>query len=248
MNFERRDFLRMGAAGIAGGVFASQSGLAQNYDEQNERTGTIAEFRGGTGSLHLKLKLDKAKPPGTLDLQLDNFRRGADYKHGGEKSLVMRGFFQPSLPNAKPISLHRSYFSADDAQIFVRLGDDHHWTSLVFSPTDDPNVVFVTVWNDNSPPDTFRVNKKKFNDERKPALRDYILDKRDKLPSLKGERNPPDISAEDLENLLDKDPDYLEFVRGKRYLYQHAAVVDFACAFTITMVPGAALFVVDWEG
>lgn len=282
MNFERRDFLRAGAAGLAGAMLGVESAYSQSTDKSGVVTpDSIIEFGSGTGSLHIELKFtEKAKAPGTLDLRLDNFRRGS-FKPGFEKSLIMSGSFQPAATSQPATKLYRSYFSVDEIQVFARLADDNHSTTLVFSPTNDndQNIVFLTVWNDLNPPETFRVDKNKFKNERqqyssdqkqpnppsrvtedrekvselkgsrsRPNPQHYVLDDRGKLLDLKGSRTPPEITAEDLENALDKHPDYVAFARGKKYMRLHAAMVDFACLFIVVAVPGGELFIVDWEG
>jgi len=280
MNFERRDFLRAGAAGLAGAMFGLESAYGQSTDKSGPVTSdSTIEFGSGTGSLHIELKFnEKAKTPGTLDLRLDNFRRGS-FKPGFEKSLIMSGSFQPVAANHPATKLYRSYFSVDGLQVFARLVDDNHSTTLAFSPTSDQNILFLTVWNDSKPPETFRVDKNKFrgagqqypSDQKqpnppsgvtedrekaselkgsrtRPNPQSYVLDDRWKLLDLKGSRTPPEITAEDLENALDKHPDYVAFARGKKYMRLHAAVVDFVCLFVVVAVPGGELFVVDWEG
>ena len=244
MNFERRDFLCFGAAGLAGAIFSAESAYGQSAHKRESESADSIEFRGGSGSLQVELKLDNPRSPGTLELQLDNFRRGS-FKSGFEKVLIMNGSFRATGGQTK--RLHRSYFSIDEVQVFARLVDDRHSTSLMFTPTAEPNIDFLTVWNDTKPPETFRIDETKFKSrEQKPE--DYILDDRGKSLELKGLRTPPEISAEDLENSLDNHPDYLAFVRGKKYMRVHAALRSFACAFMVLMVPGGALFIADWEG
>ena len=244
MNFERRDFLRAGAVGLAGAMFSVESAYGQSGHKSEGEKGDSIEFRGGSGSLKVELKLDNPRSPGVLELQLDNFRRGS-FSAGFEKSLIMNGSFRPN--SGQPKRLHRSYFSIDDAQVFARLVDDHHSTNLMFTPTADPNIYFLTVWNDTKLPETFRIDETRFRSrDQKPQ--EYILDDRGQTLELKGLRTPPEISAEDIENILDNHPDYLAFVRGKKYRHGHAALRSFACAFMVLVVPGGALFIADWEG
>ncbi|HET9741744.1 MAG TPA: hypothetical protein VFQ00_03245 [Terriglobales bacterium] len=234
MNFDRRDFFRVGAAGLAGGALEIGTLFAQER-KGGGKSDTTAEFRGGTSSLALDLKL----PPGTLQLQLE------DFEHGRDKTLEMTGSFQ-SMSGTKT-ALYRSYFCVDDAtQVFARLGDDRHWTTLVTSHTDKPQIESLTVWNDTRSPESFHIDTNKFGPGTKPE--DYILEGRGGSLDLKGSRNPPSITAEDLANAVDNNPDYLAFTRGKGLTRQHATLVEFVCRFIIIAVPGGALFSLFWQG
>ena len=256
MNFERRNFLRIGAAGVTGTMLGLQPVLGEspNITDENQGQPPTIEFKGGTGSLHVRLNLtlsDKARTPGVLDLQLDNFNHGS-FNSGYEKSLIMKGKFRPTGPGAKDYhsatQLYRSYFSENQTHVFVRLIDDQHETTLLFRPTRESNFKSVTVWHDTNAPQTFEVDENRFVRARGKDPQDYIRDYKGQALDLKGQRQPPEISAEELERALDNHPDYLSFVRGKKYQNQHAAVVSFACAFTVLVVDGGALFVADWEG
>jgi hypothetical protein len=249
MNFERRNFLRVSTAGLAGTVFNLESALAQEVqrpekspgpDAQHQDTSRKrAEFRSGSGSLSLYLKLNS----GTLDVHADNFNRGRD------AGAILAGTFTPSKGDA--VALYRSYFCVDGArQVFCRLGDDDHWTSLVLATTADADVYSLTLWQDAGLPEMFRFSKKAFlavaSAPGRPDPQKYILD--DRGPALKpdGSRKPPNITMEELINVLDDDRDYLAFVRGKRLSHQHATHAVFACFF-YTKVFDAILGPV-WEG
>ena len=235
MNFKRRDFIRMGTAGLAGSVLAYESSAAQER-ERHEASDAKAEFTGGTGSLDLNLKLK----PGTFDLRLDNFNRGP------EKVLVMDGTFHPT--SGPKIKLHRSYFCADGGnQIFARLGDDGKWTSVLLSATENKGVQSLTVWNDLARPQSFGIDTNKIHLKAKPG--DYVVEGNSSSLDLKGARTPPPaVPPEDLANALDNNPDYLAFVRGRGLTRRHAAPAEIGCVFIVWLVPGGDLLYAFWQG
>lgn len=241
MKFERRDFFRLGAAGLAGSAFSWESAFGQDKDrDQDAKSGAIAELRGGSGTLYLELKLRS----GTLKLQVEEFRSGKDH------AAVARGTF--ARAGGARIKLYRSFFCVDDArQVFARLGDDDHWTSLLLARTDDANVESLTVWNDAKPSESFRIDKKKFlavaNTKGGPNPQDYIIDGKNGNPDLKGSRMPPDVTVEDLENALDNNRDYLAFRRGDRPPRQHASLAAFECGFLVVGVIGGVFFWIPWD-
>ncbi|HYL15688.1 MAG TPA: hypothetical protein VEV41_21820 [Terriglobales bacterium] len=237
MNFERRDFLRLGTAGLTS-VLALEPAFGQRADKDRDaRSNTVAELKSANGSLAVKLKLDKAKPPGTLEMQFDEFSIGKD------TAMIAQGTFSP-LSGAQ-MKLYRSFFSTDNArQVFARLGDDDHWTSLLLASTENPHVESLAVWNDNKDPETFRINKEKFADGAKPQ--EYILDNRGGSLDLNGTRKPPDITMEDLENALDDNSDYLVFRRGK-IMHHHAVKREFPCTYIVIAVPGGGIIQVGWN-
>ena len=172
MSCERRNFLRASTAGLAGMVFnwenafaqekfAGQDAQRQDYSRvptQAQHPG-LAEFKGGSGSLLLHLKLRA----GILDVQVENFA------HGEDKAFIMDGTIEHSNPPAntpKRVRLYRSYFSVHEGnQVFARLGDHHAWTSLLLSRTDDTNLESLTVWHDSGHPESFLIYKDKFQDD-----------------------------------------------------------------------------------
>lgn len=254
MNFERRGFLRVGVAGLAGTVLNLESALAQvqpqdqskvqpQHKPEGEQKFPGAEFRGGSGSLSLRLELSSGK----LNVEIDNFNRGLD------KAFIMDGSFEPAnqTPDKPKVRnrLYRSYFCADDAnQVFARLGDGHAWTSLLVSRTGDSNIYSLTVWDNGQLPESFSLDKSKFgSDPQNPQ--NYIVGGKgtDLIRKLTGGRKPPLITADELEDALYNVPDYLRFVRGKSLLRKHASPAEFACVFIVFAVPGGAMFVVDWD-
>lgn len=250
MKIERRNFFRIGAAGMTGTLVGLQSAFSQEASkptdvdkQQNPASGTVAEFKGGTGSLHLVLSFDRGTPRRTLDVQVENFNRGRD------KSMIMDGTFRSKERTAK---VYRSYFCVDNAnQVFARLGDEHNWTSVVLSNSEDPNIESLTIWNDAKGPQAFRIDKKRFrevaNTRGGPPPSNYIVGGNASSLDLKGARTPPDVTVEELENALDNNPDYLAFVRGKTRMRLHASPIEFACFYIVKAVPGGSLFIVDWE-
>lgn len=235
MNFKRRDFLRVGTAGITGSVLAYQSALAQ---EKQERaiSGINAEFEGGTGSLELTLRLT----PGTFELRVDNFIRSS------EKVLTLEGTFNPA--SGRRIKFHRSYFCADDGnQILARLGDDGQWTTLYWSATDKKDVGSLTVWNGTEHPKSFGIDTTKIGAKATP--REYVVEGNSSDLNLKGKRSPPPpVSLEEYANALDNNPDYLAFTRGKGLTRRHAALVEAGCLFFVYLVPGGDQYYAFWVG
>jgi hypothetical protein len=240
MSFERRDFLRLGAAGFAGSLLVAESAFSQGKDDEDRKSSATAELRSGSGSLSVDLRLRS----GTLELQYEEF------SHGKDRALIAHGSFAPH--SGSKIKIYRSYFSANGAQqVFARLGDGDHWTSLMLARTEDANVESLTVWNDDKAPGSFRIDKNKFlagaNVPGGPKPEEYILDNRGGSLDLKGSRTPPDVTAEDLEDALDNNRDYLAFRRGSRPPHQHATMVDFVCGYLVIAVPGGKFFIIAWE-
>ena len=259
MNFERRDFLRVTSAGLAGGIFNFPNALAQvNQGDQSptqppagqKTTNSSQEtspyesrypggvhFNGGSGSLVLHLKFKT----GSLDVHVENFSRGDD------KLFIMDGTFEPADKSKKPTRVYRSYFGAGDGnEIFARLGDGHEWTTLVMAPSERDGVESLTVWNTAQPVQTFHIDRHKFNDD--PHNPDgYVIDIRGRRFDLQGKREPPPITAEELQNSLENLPDYVAFTRGRGVSGRHAAPMEFVCGALILIVPGGALYIIGWN-
>jgi len=147
--------------------------------------------------------------------------------------------------------LYRSYFCVSGAeQVYCRLVDNGHKTSLVLANTRDPDVISLTLWQEAGLPEIFGISKKQFLEAAREKGRldpeKYVLDKRGSALKPDGLRKPPNISTEELVNAIDDDRDYLAFVRGKRLSHQHAAHAVFACYFytrVFDVILGAM-----WEG
>jgi len=249
MNFERRDFLRVTTAGVAGTLISLQSGFTQDAPQPKVPGGATsnqnvsqrrAQFKGGSGSLQLDLKLST----GTLHVQADNYSRGRD------AGAFASGTFKTS--QGDDIGIYRSYFCVDGAkQVFCRLGDSDHWTSLVLAITDDPDILSLTLWQDGGAPDGFRISKKAFlqvaTGSGRPDPTKFVLD--DRGPALKpdGNRKPPNIDVEEFINAIDDNREFLAFVRGKRLSHQHATHTVFACFFYARVFNDVILSSI-WEG
>ena len=240
MNFKRRDFLRMGTAGVAGGLVSSELVFGQGTDKDEKKPERPAELKSGTGSLHLFLKL-KA---GLLDMVFDDASFGKDH------ALVARGTFRKS--NGDTITLYRSLFSVESSQqVFACIGDDAHRTSVLLARTEDSNIESLTVWNDEEAPRSYRIDKQKFLDAARenkglpPKPADYIVDATGGVPNLQGSRPKLEISPGELEEALENSRDYLLFRRGTRPPRQHASMLEFECGFLEIVL--SLLFGVDWD-
>src|SRR5712664_3523850 len=152
MTFERRDFIKTTATGLAFGLVKPGMAYAQSS----------GEFEGGTGSLRLEGRL-KA---GVLKLEAQDFIEGED------RALII----QARLDSLKMYCAMFSY--NHDRTVFALLRDTDHSTTLVLSDTDDPKIGRLVVWNDMEVPESFRVDKDKFMD--KQNLKESILDGKEK--------------------------------------------------------------------
>ena len=237
MSLDRRDLLRLGASGIAGALIGGPA-LGQQANERPKSAAASTEFGGGTGTLFVRLKLPEAKPAGTLELRLEDFVRGHTY------TLIATGTYTPDRGPA--IKMYRAYFSAENEQeVYMRLADDDHWTSLAFAPTEDPQIRSLTVWNDKKTPESFRIDKGKFSPTA--SVTDYVLDNRGASLDLKGNRKPVESKIEPIENAMQNNTEYLAFTRGKNLPYQHARLMGFDCPFAILTVPGGWPYVFRWN-
>ena len=242
MNFERRDFLRLGTAGFAGTMLSLEPvfGQEKDADDKDGKSSAIAELRGGSGSLHLQLKLRA----GTLEMQYEEFSQGKDH------AMVAHGTFAPH--GGSKTKVYRSYFSANnDQQVFARFGDGDDWTSIVLASTGDANVESLTVWNDRKAPESFRIDKQKFlaaaKEKGVPKPQDYIIDSEKGNPDLRGSRTPPDITVEDLEDALQRSRDFLAFRRGASPTRLHATALSFPCGYIVIVFPGGTLVWGTWD-
>jgi len=191
MTFERRDFIKTTATGLAFGLVKPGMAYAQSS----------GEFEGGTGSLRLEGRL-KA---GVLKLEAQDFVEGKD------RALII----QATLDSVK---LYCALFSNySDRTVFALLRDHDHSTTLVLSETDDPKIGRLVVWNDQEVPDNFSVDKDKFMDTLN--LKESILDGKGKSLDVLGKRKPPDFTLKELEAVFGSNPALREFMRGNRSLH-----------------------------
>jgi len=193
MTFERRDFIKTTATGLAFGLV--KPGMAY---AQSSAGATSGEFEGGTGSLRLEGRL-KA---GVLKLEAQDFIEGND------RAVIV----QATLDSVKLYCAMFSYY--DDRTVFALFRDHDHSTTVVLSDTDDPKIGRLVVWNDVEVPDSFRVDKVKFMDTQN--LKENILDGKAKTFDALGKRKPPEFTLQELESVFGSNPALLEFMRGKR--------------------------------
>ncbi len=221
MSMVRRDFVKIGAAGFAGLVLP-QASFGQKSEPASGKRGT-ADLETGATTITLAAELRT----GSIRLHAQRFEAGKD------RAMVSRGNFQPT--NGEKIELYRAYFRANGGrQVLARLDDNDHSTALVLSNSEDANLYHLTVWNDAKAPQTFRVDSRELREtQRVPG---------ELAAALAGQRKPPDITLEDMENAFASDPDYIAFTRGKTLPHQHAKIVDFACFLVLLRVPGGAAY------
>src|SRR6266436_4245700 len=221
MTFERRDFIKTTATGLAFGLVKPGMAYAQSS----------GEFEGGTGSLRLEGRL-KA---GVLKLEAQDFVEGKD------RALII----QATLDSVK---LYCALFSNySDRTVFALLRDHDHSTTLVLSDTDDPKIGRLVVWNDVEVPESFRVDKDKFMDTKN--LKESILDGKEKTLDVLGKRKPPEFTLEELEAVFGSNPALLEFMRGKRSAHHPLPSNKLAASFCdiLSTLPGS-LFGLAWYG
>ena len=245
MNFERRNFLRIGAAGMAASLFGFESASGQ-ATQTGKTSAPVAELTNGSGSLHFVVKLSS----GVLDMRYNEASWGNDH------AFIARGTFAKN--SGGTTKLYRSYFSVEDAeQVFARAGDDDHWTTVALSRSDEEdedkkknNVEFVTVWNDYKVPQSFRINKLKFFEdvrttEGHPRPEHFIIDPDKGLPDFQGSRPRLDITLEELLNALDDNRDYLAFKRGRGLPHLHALMSRPECNILLYIL--SIIFGTDWN-
>jgi hypothetical protein len=187
MTFERRDFLKIGSAGLAAGLVNSGLRAAQAAVPAAK-----GELEGGTGSLRLEGRLKS----GLLQIEMQNFVQGLD------KAVIGNGRF-----NSR--KFHNAMFSYNyDRAVFVILADENHSTTLVLSDSDVPEIGRVTVWHDSGAPQSFRVKKGDF------VTNDAIVDEKGARIDLVGKRKPLDFTSRELEEVFGNDSALLKFRRG----------------------------------
>jgi len=176
MNIERRNLIRLGSAGLAGSIFASQWAFGSDATKDSA-TGALGR---NSGSLVLDLRFDQtSRTPGALKLQIDDFILekcdGAD----------ICGTF---AANGVQTKLSRSYLCVDNGkQVFARLGDNDHWTNVLVASTQDPNIESLIVWHDERSPESFLINHRKFRDGL--SQEEYVLDNKGVSLDLEGQED-----------------------------------------------------------
>jgi hypothetical protein len=239
MSIVRRDFVKLGVGGMAAAFLPSSVTFAQEVSGEKKSGTAFAELRGGNGSLYLEGRI----AGGLLKLRIEDFIQAHHPSH--DRALVAQGTFESN--NEKPVRLYRSYFCCnDDRQVFLRLEDDDASSTLVFSDAEDSNLEYLTAWSDRNAPQQFRIDIKKYFDSRDQNA-SIVSGNADKLNGAQvGKRKPPAITQEDFENTFGNTPAFLEFMRGKKALRQHAIMQAFACRWAAS-VKGAGMVGPVWE-
>jgi hypothetical protein len=238
MSIVRRDFVKLGVGGMAAAFLPSSVTFAQETSEKKSGT-AFAELRGGNGSLYLEGRI----AGGLLKLRIEDFIQA--HHPGDDRTLVAQGTFESNT--GKSVRLYRSYFCCNDGrQVFLRLEDDDASSTLVFSDTEDNNLQYLTAWSDRSAPQQFKIDIKKYFDSRDQNA-SIVSGNAEKLNGAQvGNRKPPAITQEEFENTFGNSPAFLEFMRGKKALRQHATAQAFACLWS-ARVKGAGMIGPVWE-
>jgi hypothetical protein len=221
MTFERRDFLKIGSAGLAAGLV--NSGLRA---AQAAAPAVKGELESGTGSLHLEGHLKS----GLIQIEMQDFVQGLD------RTVIGNGRF-----NSR--KFHNAMFSYNrDRTVFVILADENHSTTLVLSDSDVPEIGRVTVWHDSGAPQSFRVKKGDF------AASDAIVDEKGTRIDLVGKRKPLDFTARELEDVFGNDSALLKFRRGVAIAHNPSPDVklaDWICRLLSAVI--GIIIPISWE-
>jgi hypothetical protein len=221
MTFERRDFLKIGTAGLAAGLV--NSGL---HAAQAAAPDVKGELEGGTGSLHLEGRLKS----GLLQIEMQNFVQGLD------RTVIGNGRF-----NSR--KFHNAMFGYNrDRTVFVILADENHSTTLVLSDSDVPEIGRVTVWHDSGAPQSFRVKKADF------VASDTIVDEKGTRIDLVGKRKPLDFTARELEDVFGNDSALLRFRRGVAIAHNPSPdvkLLDWICRLLSAVI--GIILPLSWE-
>jgi hypothetical protein len=239
MSIVRREFVKIGAAGIAAAFLPTSKTFGQESSAERKSGTAVAELRSGSGSLYLEGRI----AGGLLKLRIEDFIQAHHPSH--DRALVAQGTFESS--NGKPLKLYRSYFSCNHGrQVFLRLEDGEYSSTLVFSDTEDSNLEYLTAWSDDEAPQQFKIDPKKYFETRD-QKKSILSDNADKLDGAQvGRRKPPAITQEDFENTFGNSEAFLEFMRGKKVTSQHAIAQAFSCRWAAG-VKGAAMIGPMWE-
>lgn len=204
MTFERRDFLKIGSAGLAAGLV--NSGL-----HATQATGPTAkgELESATGSLRLEGRLKS----GLLQIEMQDFLQGLDRTVIGNGRLNSRKFYNAMFNH------HR------DRTAFVVLADENHSTTLVLSNSDVAEIGRLTVWHDLGAPQSFRIKKLAFMEN------DAIVDEKGTRIDLVGKRKPLDFTARELEEVFGNDPALLKFRRGVSIVHNNSPEMQLSSWF-----------------
>ena len=220
MTFERRDFLKIGSAGLAAGLV--NSGL---HAAQAGAPAAKGELEGGTGSLHLEGRLKS----GLIQIEMQDFVQGLDRTVIANGRLNSRKFYNAVFGHNR------------DHTVFMILADENHSTTLVLSDSDVPEIGRVTIWHDSGAPQSFRVKKRDF------VANDAIVDEKGTRIDFVGKRKPLDFTARELEEVFGNNPALLKFRRGRAIAHNPSPDIgssDWICilATILGIVPA-----ISWE-
>ncbi|PYT83789.1 MAG: hypothetical protein DMG40_02315 [Acidobacteria bacterium] len=219
MIFERRDFLRSAATGVALG-FASRGAALR----QASAGGASGELQGGSGFLQLEGRLKS----GLLKLEAQDFVDRTD------RSVIIRGKLDST-------DLYSAMFCYKyDRTVFALFHDTGHSTTLIFFDSDQPKIGRLVLWNDTEAPQTMSIDKSKIMEAKSPK---DIVDMSGKVPDFLGKRKPPEFTWRELEAVFGANPALLEFMRGKKSLHDPPpgnTFPDAACRL-LSLVPGSTL-------
>lgn len=221
MTFERRDFLKIGSAGLAAGLV--NSGLRAAQASAPAVKGTL---EGGTGSLRIEGHLKS----GLLQIEMQDFLQGLDRTVIGNGRFNSRKFYNAVFSHNR------------DRTVFVILADENHSTTLVLSDSDVPEIGRVIVWHDSGAPQSFRVKKGDF------VANDAIVDEKGTRIDLVGKRKSLEFTARELEEVFGNDPALLKFRRGMPIAHNTSpdmGLSDWICRFLSAIL--GIIIQISWE-
>lgn len=231
-NFNRRNMLT-GLIGFGLGTIA----LPAVHSQQN------IKGRLQTSQFH-QLSLSGKTRLGTMAINAEGFVSGKDRIIIASAKIANR-------------QLYRAFYSYNyDRIIFLQLRDDKYSTTLVLSDTEDPKIGRITVWNDKSVPENFRVDIQQFlkSNNHKESILDGAASKLDMV----GKRNPISLTEKDLKETFGKDPKLTTFLNKTRRQKNLVVMegddddddddggVNWECAW-ICLIPACGLTCLLWE-
>ncbi len=220
MRFERRDFLKIGAAGLTAGLVDPGPQLAHA-----SLAATSGELESGTGSLRLEGQLRSE----TLVLEALDFIQGLD------RTVIVHGTYKSKNFYAKMFSHHR------DSTVLAILGDKDHSTTLLLSDSAVAEIGRLILWHDNAAADSFRIKKADFLEK------EAIVDEGRKQIDFAGKREAPGFTQKELEAVFGNDAELLRFMRGKRSHHnpsQDQLLQEWICK-VLSILPGSP-FTLFW--
>jgi len=204
MTFQRRDFLKIGSAGLAAGLV--NSGLSA---AQTAAPAVKGALESATGSLHLEGRLKS----GLLQIEMQDFSQGLDTMVIGNGRCNSRKFYNAMFNHNR------------DHTVFVILADENHSTTLVLSNSDVSEIGRLTVWHDSGAPQNFRIKKLAFMEN------DAIVDEKGTRIDLVGKRKPLDFTSRELEEVFGNDPALLKFRHGVPIVHNNSPEMQLSSWF-----------------